>query len=44
MALKLLLDKMKLFNDLVPAISDCSPNPEYFKSPEVTVEGLQTDQ
>ena len=41
---KLLLDKMKLFSDLVPAILGCSPNPEYFKSSGVTVEGLQANQ
>jgi DNA-binding NarL/FixJ family response regulator len=38
---KLLLDKMKLFSDLVPAILDCSPSPEHFKRTEVTSEGLQ---
>jgi hypothetical protein len=42
---KLLLDKMKLFSDLVPAILlGCSSNPEYFKSSGVTVEGLQANQ
>jgi two-component system, NarL family, response regulator DevR len=37
---KLLLDKMKLFNDLVPAILDCGPNAD-FKTCEVSFEGLQ---
>src|ERR1700736_2300366 len=41
---KLLLDKMKLFNDLVPAILDCSPNLKYSNSSEVTIEGLQANQ
>jgi DNA-binding NarL/FixJ family response regulator len=37
---KLLLDKMKLFNDLVPAILACGPNAD-FKTREVRFEGLQ---
>jgi two-component system response regulator DevR len=37
---KLLLDKMKLFNDLVPAILTCGPNAD-FKTREVRFEGLQ---
>ena len=41
---KLLLDKMKLFSDLVPAILDCSPNLKYSNSSEVTIEGLQANQ
>ena len=38
---KLLLDKMKLFNDLVPAILDCDAKAAYFESCETTSEGLQ---
>jgi hypothetical protein len=37
---KLLLDKMKLFNDLVPAILACGSNAD-FKTHEVRFEGLQ---
>jgi DNA-binding NarL/FixJ family response regulator len=40
---KLLLDKMKLFDDLVPAILDCHTEAEYFESGEATSEGLQAN-
>jgi DNA-binding NarL/FixJ family response regulator len=40
---KLLLDKMKLYNELVPAILDCGPKANYFKDSEVTSERLQAD-
>jgi two-component system, NarL family, response regulator DevR len=40
---KLLLDKMKLFSDLVPAILNCETKADYFASREATSEGLQAN-
>jgi DNA-binding NarL/FixJ family response regulator len=40
---KLLLDKMKLFSDLVPAILDCDTKADYFASGEAASEGLQAN-
>jgi two-component system, NarL family, response regulator DevR len=40
---RLLLDKMKLFNDLVPAILDCDIKAAYFESGQTTSEGLQAN-
>jgi two-component system response regulator DevR len=40
---KLLLDKMRLFNDLVPAIVACGPNAQYFTSSEVTPAGSRVN-
>jgi DNA-binding NarL/FixJ family response regulator len=41
---KLLLDKMKLFSDLVPAILQCGPSGDYFEKPHVLSEMLQPNQ
>ena len=41
---KLLLDKMKLFSDLVPAILGCDSNAEYVKRSAVTSEMSQPNQ
>jgi DNA-binding NarL/FixJ family response regulator len=40
---KLLLDKMKLFSDLVPAILNCDSKADYFANGEPTAEGLQAN-
>ncbi len=40
---KVLLDKMKLFNELVPAILDCVPKDKYLNSSDVSSERLQAN-
>jgi DNA-binding NarL/FixJ family response regulator len=41
---KVLLDKMKLFSDLVPAILECSRSADYFEKPHVISEMSQPNQ
>jgi DNA-binding NarL/FixJ family response regulator len=40
---RLLLDKMKLFSELVPAILECGPKVDYFNCSNVTSDRLQAD-